>query len=507
MIDGYKLAQLHAVRMIGELIRRRWGLWCGFLLRGGAVVPVGVEHEAARLPLCGLLKGRGDQSGSCASSVRRWSDAACEGDIPAGSVTELRCHAGLMAFLRPVMVAGEPRVTFYASGFWRQGEAEEDERWVSRRLRELQIKGGDLGRVPRIGAEDRRLLGELIEAACREAERFAEAAQGQQVSAAPARYSDIIGQAQPILSLFKVLDKVATSESTVLIQGENGTGKELIARAIHFNSRRREQAFVVQNCSALNDNLLDSELFGHKKGAFTGAVTDKQGLFDIANGGTFFLDEVGDMSPTLQVKMLRVLQEGTFLPVGDTVVRKVDVRIIAATNRDLKTMVREGTFREDLYDRINVINLVVPSLRDRRADIPLLLDHFMSRARRQLQSGAKEIDEAAMARLMGYAWPGNIRELENEVERLVVLSGGDTVIREGLLSPRILGATPEPASLAEVPESDLPGALEGLEQRMLLEGLRRTGWNKTRTARELGISRRNLIRKVERYELDKLRER
>src|SRR5205823_4885802 len=182
-------------------------------------------------------------------------------------------------------------------------------------------------------------------------------------------YEAIIGKSRPMQDLYRLLDKVIDSDSTVLVNGENGTGKELIARAIHYNSNRAQLRFVVQNCSAFNDNLLDSELFGHKKGAFTGAIADKPGLFELADLGTFFLDEIGDMSPTLQVKVLRVLQEGTFNRVGDTETRKIDGRIIAATNRDLKTMVERGQFREDLYYRINVINLVLPALRERREDI------------------------------------------------------------------------------------------------------------------------------------------
>src|SRR6188472_3749387 len=196
-----------------------------------------------------------------------------------------------------------------------------------------------------------------------------------------ASYAGIIGSAPSMLELYSLLDRVSPSDSTVLIQGENGTGKELVARAIHDRSMRREHRFVVTNCSAFNDNLLDSELFGHKRGAFTGAVADKAGLFETADLGTFFLDEIGDMSPTLQVKVLRVLQEGTFNRVGDTETRKVDVRIIAATNRDLKTMVERGQFREDLYYRINVINLTLPSMRERRDDIPVLVDFFLDKHR------------------------------------------------------------------------------------------------------------------------------
>jgi transcriptional regulator with PAS, ATPase and Fis domain len=302
--------------------------------------------------------------------------------------------------------------------------------------------------------------------------------------------------------LYGLLDRVARSDSTILIQGENGTGKELVARAIHDNSQRSGRRFVVTNCSAFNDNLLDSELFGHRRGAFTGAVADKPGLFEVADTGTFFLDEIGDMSPALQVKVLRVLQEGTFNRVGDTETQKVDVRIIAATNRDLKTMVERGQFREDLYYRINVINLVLPSLRQRREDIPLLISFFLERQRRN-GAGAKQLSDACLARMLSYPWPGNVRELENEIERLVVLSGEDPIIDEDLLSTRIRQhaavVVDEPR---DVEPSSLPEAVEALERRMILDALRRNRWNKTRASADLKVSRRNLIRLVQKYGLE-----
>ncbi|MGE3759975.1 MAG: sigma-54 interaction domain-containing protein, partial [Pseudobdellovibrionaceae bacterium] len=193
------------------------------------------------------------------------------------------------------------------------------------------------------------------------------------------KYDNMIGKSKPMQSLYALLDKIKGADTTVMIQGENGTGKELIAKAIHFNSNRKDKAFVIQNCSAFNDNLLESELFGHVKGSFTGALKDKKGLFEMADKGTFFLDEIGDTSPTMQVKLLRVLQEGTFIPVGSTEMKKVDVRIIAATNKPLKEMVEAGTFREDLYYRLNVINIRVPPLRERKEDIPILTDFFLGR--------------------------------------------------------------------------------------------------------------------------------
>jgi two-component system, NtrC family, response regulator HupR/HoxA len=312
-------------------------------------------------------------------------------------------------------------------------------------------------------------------------------------------YHGIIGTSQTMQELYQLLDRIAPSDATVLVQGENGTGKELVARAIHVGSDRRDRAFVVTNCSAFNDNLLDSELFGHKRGAFTGAVVDKPGLFEVADTGTFFLDEIGDMSPSLQVKVMRVLQEGTFSRVGDTETRKVDVRIIAATNRDLAAMVAAGRFREDLYYRVHVLSVVLPALRDRRDDVPLLIDHFLARHRRQRP---KHLAPECAARMYAYPWPGNVRELENEVERLVVLAGDSETIGPELLSPRIRQWEPSAEPPRTIDPSSLPAAVEALERRMIGAAMRRHGGNKTRAAEELKVSRRNLIRLVQKYELE-----
>jgi len=312
-------------------------------------------------------------------------------------------------------------------------------------------------------------------------------------------YHGIIGASQVMQELYQLLDRIAPSEATVLIQGENGTGKELVARAIHIGSERRDRRFVVTNCSAFNDNLLDSELFGHKRGAFTGAVFDKPGLFEVADAGTFFLDEIGDMSPALQVKVLRVLQEGTFNRVGDTEARHVDVRIIAATNRDLAAMVAAGRFREDLYYRIHVLSVVLPALRDRRDDVLLLIDHFLGRQRRLRP---KQLAPECAARMIAYPWPGNVRELENEIERLIVLSGDAPMIGVELLSPRIRQWEPTTHVEPPIDPGSLPAAIEALERRMIGAAMRRHGGNKTRAAEELKVSRRNLIRLVQKYELE-----
>ncbi|MCB9060727.1 MAG: sigma 54-interacting transcriptional regulator [Halobacteriovoraceae bacterium] len=320
------------------------------------------------------------------------------------------------------------------------------------------------------------------------------------------RYHNMIGKSKKMQAIYHLLEKISTSESSVFIQGENGTGKELVAKAVHYSSPRKNNTFLAVNCSAFNDNLLDSELFGHVKGAFTGAIKDKKGLFEQANGGTLFLDEIGDTSLSMQVKLLRVLQEGTYLPVGATSPKKSDVRIIAATNRDVKEMMKRGDFREDLFYRINVINLNLPSIKERPEDIPLLIEYFLDK--RCAESGVpkKTISKKCMEYMLDYHWPGNVRELENEVERLVVLAGEDKMIQADNLSPRILESSQEtgPAQTRGVnTNGTLKNALEELETIMIREGLKRCNFNKSKLAKELGISRASLIMKVDKYGLDK----
>ena len=354
-------------------------------------------------------------------------------------------------------------------------------------------------------SEIAQLMATRSDAARSPGELAATAAAGVRAAATRASrdgYDALTGNSAEMQALYGMIDRLAVADSTVLIQGENGTGKELVARAIHHRSPRVNRRFVVTNCSAFNDNLLDSELFGHKRGAFTGAVADKPGLFEVADGGTFFLDEIGDMSPALQVKVLRVLQEGTFNRVGDTDTRKVDVRIICATNRDLAAMVQQGTFREDLYYRINVINVVLPSLRERRSDIPMLVESFMRKhARPADDARPKHLSTECSARLLAYPWPGNVRELENEIERLLVLSGDAAEIDAELLSPRIRDHAATEAPIEEPPKT-LPEAVERLERKMIADALTTLRGNKTRAAQALGVSRRNLIRLCQKYHLD-----
>lgn len=322
------------------------------------------------------------------------------------------------------------------------------------------------------------------------------------------RYHNMIGKSPAMQKVYHLLQKVSNSEATILIQGENGTGKEMVAKAIHYNSPRKDAVFVAVNCSAFNDNLLDSELFGHVKGSFTGAVRDKKGFFEAANGGTLFLDEIGDMSLSMQVKLLRVLQESTFLPVGATQPKKVNVRVIAATNKPLAEMIAKGEFREDLYYRVNVINVALPSLKERVEDIPVLMDHFLEKKCDEVGYKMKKWAKQTLEKFMDYKWPGNVRELQNEVERLVVLAADDDTITPDLISARILdlvdGSSQVVGNLKGInTRGKLKSALAELEMFMIKEGLKRCNYNKSKLAKELGISRAGLIMKVDKYDLDK----
>lgn len=315
-----------------------------------------------------------------------------------------------------------------------------------------------------------------------------------------ASFDQIIGEAPAMKDIFNQLEKVIDTRATVCISGETGTGKELVARAIHYQGRRREKMFVAQNCAALPDNLLESELFGHRKGAFTGAESDKKGLFEIADGGTLFLDEIAEMSTTLQAKLLRVLQEGELRPVGATRSKQVDVRIICATHRNLQQEVEAARFREDLYYRLMVFPITLPPLRERREDIPLLLQHFLKRYGRELRKTVGGISQPAARQLAAYEWRGNIRELENEVQRLLIQVDEGAIIQPEHLSPEIRKVesmveriSPQKGSLKDM--------MEEVERWLLTKALKDHGNNKTKTAVTLGITREGLHKKLSKYDM------
>jgi len=319
------------------------------------------------------------------------------------------------------------------------------------------------------------------------------------------RYSfdQLLGESAAMQRVFEVMEKVAQTDATVLLTGETGTGKDLVARAIHYAGARARNRFLAQNCGALPETLLESELFGHTRGAFTGAYADKKGLFEICDRGTIFLDEVGEMTPGMQVRLLRVLQDSEIRPLGSAETRKVDVRIIAATNRDPRKEVREGRFREDLFYRLRVVEIALPPLRERPEDVPLLAQHFLEVANARMGREIKGFTQAAMERLMAHPWAGNVRELENEIERAVALAGDRDTLSVDMFSEQLRGSAPAPGAAAPAPASsdwNLNRSVDALKRHMIREALRETG-SKSQAALRLGIPRQSLQKMMKRLGL------
>jgi len=320
-------------------------------------------------------------------------------------------------------------------------------------------------------------------------------------------FENIIGSSSAMQKVFRLIAHSAPTNSTVMLRGESGTGKELIARAIHYNSLRKDQPFVPVDCTSLSENLLESELFGHVKGSFTGAVANKIGLFETADGGTLFLDEIGNISLSTQAKLLRFIEEREFKAVGDTRIQKVDIRLITATNKDLEGMVADGVFRDDLYYRINIFPIEIPPLRERRDDIPVLAMHFLDRFNREMQHKVREFSPGAMNLLMNHDWPGNVRELENVVQRAVILASGD-VIRQGHLVniidmlPRVDLDVPRTSKeLKRIKKVARQKSVENVEKHFVLGALKRNSWNVTRAAEETGMQRSNLQALMKKYDI------
>ncbi len=313
-------------------------------------------------------------------------------------------------------------------------------------------------------------------------------------------FTNMIGKTDKIQELFRLVKDVAATNTTILIGGESGVGKELIANAIHYNSSRVKRPFVKVNCGVLAESLLESELFGHVRGAFTGAIKDKIGRFEMANGGTLFLDEIGDISLNMQLKLLRVLQEGEFERVGGTETMKVDVRIIAATNKDLKKSIDEGTFRQDLYYRLNVIPITVPPLRERREDIKYLVNHFIDKFNRVYGKSIREIEPRAMELMESYAYPGNIRELENLIERIIVLDKNGKITVSDL--PENIRGISEERTMEEVDfDNGLSNLVEDYERNLIVKALEKNKYNKFQTAKMLNMNRSTFMSKLKKYEI------
>ncbi|GAB4212766.1 MAG: sigma-54 dependent transcriptional regulator [Sandaracinaceae bacterium] len=317
----------------------------------------------------------------------------------------------------------------------------------------------------------------------------------REAARAQARFEEMLGQSEEMRRVFRTVEKAAGYATTVLVQGESGTGKELVARALHRRSPRKDRPFVAVNCGAIPEALLESELFGHKRGSFTDATSDKAGLFEEADGGTLFLDEIGELPAKLQVKLLRVLQEGTIRRIGETKDRKVDVRVVTATARDLETEVEEGRFREDLFYRLNVLPITVPPLRERKSDIPLLVEHFLAKHNARLHTRVRSITPGAMKVLLAYPWPGNVRELENLMERAIVLADGE-VLSEEDLPEHLRKPVGVHAMVLESGDLSIKRANRLIEETLIRRALEQTKGNRTQAARLLEISHRALLYKI-----------
>ncbi|OGA16319.1 MAG: Fis family transcriptional regulator [Betaproteobacteria bacterium RIFCSPLOWO2_02_FULL_66_14] len=321
------------------------------------------------------------------------------------------------------------------------------------------------------------------------------------------RFENIVGSSPRMQSMFSLIARCAPTSTTVLLVGESGTGKELVARAIHYNSLRKDKPFVPVDCTSLSENLLESELFGHVRGAFTGAVANKRGLFELADGGTLFLDEIANLSLSIQAKLLRVIQEREFKAVGDTRTQSTDIRLIAATNKELRAMVAAGSFRDDLYYRINIFPIEIPPLRERREDIPVLATHFLRRFSDELGKDVSEISDGAMAVLVNHGWPGNVRELENTLHRAVILAS-DKVVRRAhlvdLVEPGALADSEVPRTgedLKRIKKAAREKSVEHIEKAFVVEALKRNAWNVTRSAEDTGMQRANFQALMKKYEI------
>ncbi|MCB0272689.1 MAG: sigma-54-dependent Fis family transcriptional regulator [Bdellovibrionales bacterium] len=368
----------------------------------------------------------------------------------------------------------------------------------------------DIRKLPVFASEKIAVLKNLLQMLCEEIGTYLEETQNQgtqSVVSEQDNYHGLISKNAQIKDIVRQIELIGASDSSVIIYGESGTGKELVANLIHHNSSRNKDPFVTINCAALTETLLEAELFGYKKGAFTGAIADKKGLFEVADKGTIFLDEVGEMSLSLQVKILRLIQEGTFMRVGDTNLRKVDVRVISATHRDLRKFIELGKFREDLYYRLAVVELTLPPLRDRVEDIPLLAQHFLAEFSQKTRKSGITISAEAMKVFNEYFWPGNVRELRNEIERLVALNQNDKLLRSKDLSKKFFYETyPENIMVAEEEEEGfIKRLVDDFEKGLLSKYLQKHKWNKTKVAKFCGITRQGLNKKISKYRLDRRR--
>lgn len=507
MTDWNRIQESHVIKLTREICYKWWG------------VDIQVYDEYSngknnnvpfQNPLCRLINSTPDGAQLCSVNYKKHLKEFNTSNKP----FLYECPVGLQGAIAPIITKGGYIGAIIGSGIQSLKISIPMQREYIKRLRTLGFDAGEVEecykRLQQSPEHSREYLLDFIEMVAKDIIAFYEMLQEKeevirkQASVLEKlynkKYTNIIGRSPAIKKIFDMLELIENFDSPVLIEGESGTGKELLAASIHYNSSRKDKMFVLQNCSAFSDTLLNSELFGHEKGSFTGAISEKKGLFEIADNGTLFLDEIGDMDKEVQAKLLRVLEDGTFYRVGGVEPKKVDVRIIAATNKKLLKQIEQGLFRKDLFYRINTISITMPPLRERREDIVSLVDYFLKSYLKTHHNEEKKISPEVMKFLTAYDWPGNIRELRNLVERLIVFSGKEKIIQLHHLPEEIMAAYQVP-EIHKNSNKKLKDALKSLEKEIVKQALKRAKWNKTAASRELSISRASLNNKITQFNI------
>ncbi len=510
MVDWSKIVESHVVKNFQKIALKWWGIDIRFYDASGNGAG---NHMPAQNPLCSHLHATKIGPEKCAQNYRKH----LRGFNRTLKPLVYTCYAGVQGVAAPIFVGGNYVGAIVGSGALLPYNKSVKERNAA--IDGLARLGLDRDKAERcfqglkqVSDHSEGYVLDFMNVIAKDITSFLELIQEKeeviQKQAAllhktyNGKYKDIVGESPAMKRVFDVLGRIEHIESTVLIEGESGTGKELIAAAVHYSSLRRDKVFISQNCAVFSETLFNSELFGHEKGAFTGATQDKKGLFEIADGGTLFLDEIGDMSKDAQARLLRALEDGTFYSVGGTRQKKVDVRIIAATNKDLKEQVERGLFRKDLYYRINTISVKLPPLRERKEDVPLLANHFLKSFAELHNVERKQISGEVIGMFQAYPWPGNIRELKNLMERLTILSDKSEIIGKYLIPEEIARASfPDSSTKGLVKGMKLHEALKHVEKDIVKDALSRSGWNKTVASDLLGISRASLNNKIVEFSL------
>jgi len=508
MVDWNKIVKLQSIKMLRTVSHNWWGIDIQFVNEQGNGK---IKNYPLRNCFCQLMRSTECGMINCRKSFKQHMN----GYKKSGRAFIFMCHNGLYGAAIPIFKMERHIGFIVGTGIYSLKNAT----MKNAHINELSNLGFDKTKIEEtfkklkcINGHSEEYILKFMELTARDVTAFCETLNenknlnlGQailQEKVYNKKYSEIIGTGPAVKKVFDTLELIEKSDCPVLIEGESGTGKELFAAAIHYNSSRRNKIFAAHNCSTFSETLFSSELFGHKKGSFTNAVSNKKGLLEIADGGTLFLDEISEMDVELQAKLLRVLEDGTFYSMGDVEQKKIDIRVIAATNKKLKERVEKGLFREDLFYRINTMHIEVPPLRDRKEDIVLLVNHFMESYAKYHDTEKKDINQNVFEKLWNYKWPGNIRELENLVERMIILSGREKTIETRHLPIEIAEAHYSGPYVSDRRKtSKLRNAVNAFERDIIIKALNKTAWNRYLAADELGISRTSLNEKINKLDI------